>query len=308
MYFKPDRLRYDLSALVEFLAQSIYDTNKAFVRHSTFSLVNIASPIAQLSCGYAGVPYVTLRRFHPVSFTFAFTHRDTYDGTERPRFSMRPYPYANIWGNTLLGNSDFLTINVPKSIMRDMGLLVPNLREMKWLYMAIGAWSKGFARRSSFYTHKGKFKTAPIDPVMAYSKYYHAKLPKMFKRVEYDKWCYSSDVWKLAPNFISPRSVSEDFMEYYCRYLAKDFYGKYRCANVLQIEREIEDFVESGILDALSLFSNNETYNQSLVGNSSRSLRTVMGMLDGDLSALQYMNNVQEAVKALLSGRSWRQP
>lgn len=308
MFFTQDRLKYDLSALVEFIARALYDTNKTFVRHSTFSLVNVTSPIAGLSCGLANAPHPTLRRFHPVSFTFAFTTRDTYDGSQRPRFSMRPYPNTTMWGNTLVGNSDFLTVSVPKQVMRDVGLLVPNLREMKWLYMAIGAWSKGFAKQFSFYTHKGSYHTDPIDPHMAYSKYYYAHLQKVFKRVEYDKWCYSKDVWMLAPNFISPRSVTPDFLEYYCLYLAKDFYGKYRCANVEQIERKVEEFVESGVLDAMSLLSNNEAYNPSLVGDSSRSLRAVMELLGGDISPLQYVNNVQEAVKTLLAGRLGRQP
>lgn len=307
MYFNTPKLQYDLSALVEFLAKALFNTNKTFVRRSTFSLVNVTSNIANLSYGYSSPPYKTLRHFHPLTLTFAFTSRNTYDGEIKPKFSMRPYPYSTMWGHTLLGNSDFITIQVPKTVMRDMGLLVPNIRELQWLYMALGAWSKGFATRFSFYTRTGDYRSKPIDPHMAFSRLYRANMQRVFKREPYDTWAYSKEIWNLAPNIISPRMANEDFQEYYCRYLADDFYGKYPSANVLKIERRVEEFVESGLIEAMSAVADDSLGN--LYGNVvSRNLMTVMQMVDGDAEYIKQITNVSESVKQILAGTYRRAP
>ena len=303
--FNKPKLRYDLATLVDFLARAIFDTNKAFVRYSTFSLVNVVSPIANLSFGYSPPPSDKLKRFHPLSFTFAFTMRNQYVYEENPRFSMRPQKHAHIWGSSLLGNSDFLTINVPKQVMQDVHLLIPNLREMEWLYMAIGAWSKGFAKRFSYYTHRGEFMAKPLDPNMAHSRLYHAQLQKLFKRVDYNEWGFSKDMWQLAPNFISPRAANEDFLDYYCRFLAHDFYGKYTIDNVKEIESKAEEYIKHGVLDVLTMLNNNDkTQTESAYEqNISRSFITVSHMLNGNLNLLESQTDVQGTVRRLLSGR-----
>jgi len=303
--FNTPKLRYDLSVLVDFLARAIFDTNKAFVRYSTFSLVNAVSPLANLSFGYAPPPSDKLKRFHPLTFTFAFTMRDQYPIEINPMFSMRPQKHAHIWGNSLLGNSDYLTINVPKRIMQEVGLNVPNLREMEWLYMAIGAWSKGFARRNKFYTHKDLFLASPLDPVTAYSILYHAKLQKLFKRTNYNEWGYSKDMWQLAPNFLSPRAANDDFLDYYCRYLAHDFYGKYRTNNIEEIERLAEEYLKPGVLDIISQLSTEDTIavEPQFEQANSRSFRTVQVMLNGNLNLLRSQTDIQGAIRSLLSGR-----
>lgn len=297
-------LRYDLAALVEFLAAELYGSHKPLVRYSTFSLVNVTSNIAHLSYGLAYPPHRSIYSYYPVSFTFAFTSRDTYDGTIRPKFRVGLTQYTTIWGHSLGTNSDFITINVPKSLMRDVNLLVPNLREMKWLYMAIGAWSKNFVKYTGFYNPNGggKFRSDAIDAHMAYSRYYQANVQQAFKRLSYDLWAYSRDIWDLCPNFVSPRSANEDFVDYYCAYLGRDFYGKYITRSVKEIESRVEEYVRGGVLDAMTVV-NSYANSEGLIGDSSRAFRRVLDMLGGTLEPLQHPSiNVDQVTRSLLSG------
>tara|TARA_B100000700_G_scaffold88627_1_gene99979 strand:- start:98037 stop:99032 length:996 start_codon:yes stop_codon:yes gene_type:complete len=300
--FNTPKLRYDLSVLVDFLAQALYETNKAFVRYSTFSLVNVVSPIAGLSFGYDKPPYEDIRHFHPLSFTFAFTRRDEYNGEIRPRFQMRPAQYVTFWGHTQIGNADFVTINVPKRVMRDVRLLTPNMREMEWLYMAIGAWSKNFAQRFDFYTRKGWYNSDPISVETARAKFYYQKMQHLFKHVPYDQWGYAKDMWELAPNFLNPKAANTDFIDYYCRYLAHDYYRKYSVPNVQKIEKLAEKYVASGVLDALPMVVPDAEQGDAPGETFSRNLTTVLDMLGGNLNLLADRSDVQNIARDLLSG------
>lgn len=296
--FNVPKLKTDLSVIVEYIAEALFNTNRAFVRHSTFTLVNVVSPIANLSYGYNKEPYEAIRRFHPISFTFAFTHRDRYSGELRPRFMLRPFPQTTFWGFTLVGNSDFLTVNIPKRVMREANLLVPNMREMEWLYMAIGAFSKGFAKQFDFYTSKGMYRQKPISVEIAKSRFYHARFQSILKHVPYNRWVYNRDMWQLAPNFLSYRSANDDFLDFYCRYLAEEFYEKYKTKNILNIERKARDYLRPGVQQAIYAAS---TGNEP--ANPSRNFLTVQHMLDGNISLLGRRTGTDNIVQELLSNK-----
>lgn len=302
-YFTSDKQKYDLTPLIEHLAEALYNTNKAFVWHSTFSLINVTSNIASLSYGYQEPPHVSLRSFFPLSFTFAFTTRNEYDGQIRPRHKVRPQPHTYIWGSSLRGNSDFITVTVPKQIMRKVGLITPNIREMKWLYMAVGAFTKGFAHRPDFYTHphRGLFNMDPIGPQMAASKYQYTKFQAVLKHLEYHLWGYSKDMWELAPNMLSPRAANEDFIEYYCVHLAKHYYGKFRTDNISEIERKAYDFVESGVLDIIE--RQQESRDVGPTYSVSRQAHVAAYLAQGEIDALSKTTNVQSTVTKLLQGQ-----
>lgn len=303
MFFTPDKIKYDLSVLVEYVAKALYDTNRAFVRYSTFSLVNVLSPIAHLSYGLAPPPHETLRRFHPLAFTFAFTSRDTYPENAYPKFSIRPLPQTHIWGMRFGAISDYITIQVPKRVMREAGLLVPNIRELKWLYMAIGAWSKGFVWRPDFYdANQPQFHIAPIDARTAYSQHYYRNMQSVFKYVPYSQWGYSKEMWQLAPNFLHPHIANDDFIEFYCQYLASDYYGRYSQANnVRKIEGKVEDYVRSGLIDLISIIGTPNASAQ-VSDVQQRNMRTVLTMLGGMHSVLSESPDIEELTRKILRG------
>lgn len=296
--FNTPKLKTDLSVIVEYLAEALFNTNRAFVRHSTFSLVNVTSPIANLSFGYNAEPFEAIRRFHPLSFTFAFTRRDRYHARFRPRFMMRPYPQTTFWGYTLLGNSDFLTINIPKRVMREANLLIPNMREMEWLYMAIGAFSKGFARQFDFYTLKGMYRQKPLSLEIAYSRFYHARFQAMLKRVPYNRWGYNRDMWLLAPNFISPRSANDDFLDFYCRFLSEEFYQKYPSANVKKIEGLAAEYLKRGVREVRTVLEA-----EGNMAGAGRSFKTVEHMLNGNINLIGQRTDIDNIVQDLLGNK-----
>jgi hypothetical protein len=59
-------------------------------------------------------------------------------------------------------------------------------------------------------------------------------------------------MWTLSPNIFSARSFTDDVIEYYCRYLAKDFYKKTEATVAGVLEEKAFALVRSGLLDILS--------------------------------------------------------
>lgn len=256
MYFTEPRVKYGLGLILEYLAGQLNDTNKAFTTYSVFSLVNVYCPLTSLSYGYQLPPHAsTYNKLGTVNCTFTFSTRDKYIPQERPRFLVNRTATSKIWGPTLRTSSNFMTISIPKSVFVDAKLPMPNLKEMAWLYMAIGAFTKGFARRHKFYRKSSVdalYMSTDISHEIALSKYYNKNMQFMFKKVPYDHWIYSRDMWDLAPNIFNDRMYSEDIVEYYCRYLAQDFYQKTKTPNINTLENKAYKFVRSGILDILS--------------------------------------------------------
>lgn len=243
MYFKTDKLKYNLVPLIDFLSKTIYNVGRCFVYRTTFSLVNVVSPISNLSYGTELAPYNMLNGNH-LQFTFSFSSRWSYLN-QRPAFQLRPYPHTVLWGNSLYTSSDFMTIDIPKTVMRDVGITTVNVREITWLYMFVGAFTKSFVNRSMYYNenNSGAFN----ETNTAKQDLYHHTIPNLFKQFPYADWIYSDMMWKMAPNVLHPNSVDDKFAYFYCLKLLQ-YYGKYTTANVVEIERKVKEYLRGEVL------------------------------------------------------------
>lgn len=254
MYFKPPRVKFGLNLILEHIARELHETHRGYVKHSTFTLVNVFSFIASLSFGNQRPPHKRVRDdLGPLNVTFAFTPTVEYNGQLEPRFKQRRSFHSIIWGTRFEQSRSFMTTDVPHKVMDEARLLVPNLQEMAWLYMAIGAFSKGFVKRHDFFRDDDAlFDSNPMPPAIAYSKFYSAGMPFAFKNMSWDDWVYSREMWELAPNIFSARSFNDNAVEYYCRYLANDFYKKTESEVAKVMEEKAFIMVRSGLLDILS--------------------------------------------------------
>jgi hypothetical protein len=254
MYFKPPRVKYDLNLIFDHIAHELHETHRGYVKWPTFTLVNVYSFIASLSFGNQRPPHKRVRDdLSPLNVTFAFSHDSNYDGTYEPRFKQHRTFRSTIWGTRFEQSRAFMTTDVPHILMEEANLLVPNLQELAWLYMAIGAFSKGFVKRHHYFSDDGElFRADPIPPALAYSQYYFKSMPFMFKNAPWCEWIYCREMWTLSPNIFSARSFTDDVIEYYCRYLAKDFYKKTEATVAGVLEEKAFALVRSGLLDILS--------------------------------------------------------
>jgi hypothetical protein len=301
MFFSVDKLRYDLTPLLDFIAKKIFDTNKAFVYSTTFSLVNLVAPQSSVSYGLATPPPPKLSTFHPLSITFAFTTRNTYLARKYPNYSVRPVPYVTTWGNTLVGATDFSTINIPKDVLMKVGLSGNlTMREMKWLYMALGAFTKGFVQRSDYYNPNGKFRYPESALEIDYTMYFHKTIQHAFKHIEYGYWGYLKDMWEVAPNLIHEDTATDHYCAYYCLNLRK-YYRKYKTKNIKDIENKVEAFMESGVLDIIQSLDVQTDYLDDSVSDS-LAFTTVSKLLEEvDINEFDF-TDIKGAVRNILKG------
>lgn len=267
-FFSRDKYRYDATPLIDFLSQKIFDLGRAFVYRSTFTIVNASSTISGLSYGYNDSPSERMMRLHPLILTFAFTSRNRYGSrTREPKYSIRPMSNVTLWGDTLRTSCDYMTITVPKRVLREMGISTFNTRELAWVYMLVGAFTKGFVNRCKYFlsyeqsSDSGSFRdtSAPKDAI------HYAPLPLLFKHYEYPDWIYSALAWEQMVNVLHPKAVTEEFASFYFTHLFK-FWGKYHCKNVLAIETRLRNIV---INDAASVVAGNAppAYFNNLIDN-----------------------------------------
>jgi hypothetical protein len=219
-----------------------------------FTLVNVYSPLAHLSFGYERPPHRKVcDPLAKLNATYAFTPVANYNGLLEPKFKQHRTFLSTIWGIRFSQSRAYMTTSIPHTVMTDAHLQIPNLQEMAWLYMAIGAFSKNFVKKHKFFRNDDDlFLSSDQSHEILFSKYYHKNMPFIFKNVGWDSWVYSKDMWNLAPNSFSERSFNDTAVEYYCRYLAKDFYKQTDAENVKSLEKKAFKMVRSGLLDILS--------------------------------------------------------
>jgi len=249
VFFKRDKLQYNMVPLIDYLSKTLYDIGKAFVYRTTFSLTNIVSPVSGLSYGYNDIPSYRMLRLSPIVCSFAFRYNNKYVAKKEPRYCINAYPHVNLWGSTLRTSSDFMTISIPRSVIKECGIWAPNMREVQWLYYLIGAFSKGFVNRCNYYDPNTYDFKSLVNNKQAIL---YVGLPSLFSKYEYADWIYSDRAWQSMPNALHPSAADDIFCAFYCRYLRRHW-KKYSTANVIEIEKRIRTYVHNQVLDCLSL-------------------------------------------------------
>lgn len=244
VFFQQDKMKYNLVPLVDYLSDCLFNVGKTFVRRSTFTLVNATNPLSNLSFGTNTAPHPKLRRLHKLFFTFAFTADSIYDASVYPRFTLAPHLNVLLWGFDMYKATNFMTIGIPHTVMREIGISTTSLRELQWLYMFIGAFTKNFALRNEWYSPN----TTEFNDTVTYKPSLHyVSVPMLFKRFAYPDWIYSARAWEVMANALHPSAATEKFCDFYCRNLLK-FWRKSTTPNVVEIERKVWSHIHGEVL------------------------------------------------------------
>lgn len=238
-YFTNERLKFNVAPLLDFISAALYSVGKPFVYRSTFTLLNVTNGIASLSYGLGRQPHRRLRQLHGLHFTFAFTTNWQYSQWAMPKHRFLVGPDTTFWGYTLRTSSNFMTIEIPRTVLNECGIKTLNVREMAWIYHLVGAFTKNFVFRNSYFVEHGKpFLDEPISDGVLFTS-----LPMLFKFYNFGAWHYSFHAWRMISNTLSPRCVNDRFCLHYLKHLTP-FYKKYTTDNVIQIEAKMESIVK----------------------------------------------------------------
>lgn len=318
-YFMKHMAVHDLTPAVDFLAKALFTSRRALVRYSIFTLTNISFPKSHISYGTMPAPHKSLYDMTDIALTFAFTRDVAYDSNTKPAYSLRLGKGVYLWGTQFSRSTDYLTINLPMSVSRTMniGTLTTDL---EFLYYTLGPWSKNFVRHYEYYLPDKVYTNKEVSSTIAKGSRYGINIPDLMHRYPYNEWKYNKELWDRLPSIINPLSVDDNFCEFYCLYLT-GYYGKYKVDNITQIERKVVDYLETAVLDLLSLLSgqsdpssdidkqNGRSLVYLLTGKDSISLETFALELlaEGNLNKITgytlFFSDVKGAIDKLLQGR-----
>lgn len=251
-YYNKHMSVHDLSRVIDYVGETLFNTKRALVRYPVFTLVNVAFPKSRISYGYMPAPHSSIFEMTDLALTFAFTKKIEYSSDVKPDYSMRVASGTYLWGTSFSNNTDYMTISLPKQISRTMRLGTLST-DLEYLYFLLGPWSKNFVRHNKYYLPDKPYDNDDIDPKIAHSNIFQLNIPDLMNRFPYNEWIFNKEMWQRQPNVLNPKSVDDNFCDFYCQYLGKKFFGKYKSKNVLAIEDKVIDYLESAVLDFLSL-------------------------------------------------------
>lgn len=241
--------------LINYMIEQFSKTDRLFVMRSTFTLVNVFSPISQQSFGYLTPPNKSLTPLvNPLTFTFAVS-RFPYTDKKPPKFKHLLGDYTVLWGEDVYSPTSYFTVSAPSQVFSPKPTYSP--RDMYYLYMTIGMWSKGFVNRNLFCDAKLNYQNVDYPADLAKAKFYSKPLLGCASTVPYNDWVYNDEFWKRAANVFSPQSLNRpSFVEYYARYLVKHF-GR---AGKSPVITDFEDSLVSKLTDDLRMFFSSTGY------------------------------------------------
>lgn len=232
--------------LLDYLEEELLASPTLRVRRNTFTLVSVYSKFTNMSYGLTGSgihPVNNLSKLArgPIVFTFAMTTKDTTFLT--PEKIIWNTGMTALWGPNLQYSRDFLTISVPLNIAMRCRLNNTLLPQMEQLYKIVGGWSKAIAmHKESAYS---------LDPKLTHDKIYFRNIPQAMWQYPWDDWKYVRDFWDRMPNLLR-LNLDSTFATYFLRYLTRYFRRSYRTAELTQFFNDLERYVRSGVLDAIS--------------------------------------------------------
>ncbi len=254
MFYNKHMAVHEIIPSIDFLLDVLFSSRRALVRYPVFTLVNVSMPKMHLSYGTMRCPNKRLySALNDIVLTFSFSPTQ-YDPRVKPRFLIRIAHGVYLWGNSISTSTDYLTISLPHSafLSLEIGTLTS---DVEFLYYVLGPLTKNFARHNRYYKN-ATFDNEPISAPIANSSIRNLTIPNLLHLKPYNLWIYNEEMWDRLPNILNVKSANDDFCDYYCRFLSKRFYGKYRTKNVKDIEQKVFDYLEVAVLDLLERLRN----------------------------------------------------
>lgn len=240
-----------INPILEYLEQELRNVPIVKVRKTTFTLVNVHSKFTDIAYGRNPPPPEGVVR-GPVSFTFAFTRRDTTPMVANHKIWTSGM--SCIWGPNLQYSHDYLTISLPISLSAQCRLNNTLMPQMELLYKLIGGWSKSIALNKRAYTDR------TTDLAKIRGEFYHRSIPRTMWYYPWKEWKFCREFWDQGQDMLDLRAPDNVFVAYYIKNLTQ-FHRKSVEPNVVPVFDVLEQTVRSVLLD----LAQNQTTDLTLV-------------------------------------------
>ena len=217
--FKAAAVSQELSPVLEYILQELYEAGYPAVKSSMFSLVNIYNPDTNTSVGFSERPHEDLVK--PMTGLVL-----TFSMVSRPLIKTPPIVYQHgitdftyFWGQKLTSATDNLVVSVPKEILKNNKVAWALTEEILTLYNLIGVVTKNFVMHEYNPKATSKFNVPNMPEGMMKSKYLEMSLPNLVKSTHPMYWPYSIDFWNKASQLLMPRHLTPKLDLYFCVYM-----------------------------------------------------------------------------------------
>ena len=212
--FRPAHEHLDIGGLFEHLMQVLNNSAGLTVNKVNFTLANVLSPFTLSSVGFnrnpppsQAMPNVTAL----IVFTFALRQNTAW---VRPMVARQfRSTYVNTWTTEKSALPQFVNIALDLSTAKKFGLTALTWYRLQYLYYVIGMMTKNAVLRGHRRQVGAKYTTGP-DVWSDYGKIQHQTITALALRVPIQYWAYSEQLLELAPNLLSDRHITPEFVQF----------------------------------------------------------------------------------------------
>ena len=229
-----------------FVAEHLYKARQPFTSHVPFTIVNAYSPLSDVSLGFdkAPPPDIFYSRNTPLTLTFALS-KDRMHSELEPNIIRKPYRNMFLWGSSVMNRTKFLTLKVDPDIAAAMKFEQMLISNMRYIYFAVGAFSKNLVRNNNWYGSSPSFIEDGHTGLATMVK--SITIPDLFKHYDYTFWAYNEQIWRDASNLMVLEHWNDNLKLYYAAYL---FNIEPKFGEIAAVFHDtMEDFLVKGLFE-----------------------------------------------------------
>lgn len=245
--YRPNQMRnaspYVLDAILEQVLTGMISAQMPFTKAQNFCLVNVYSPDANMSMGYAGVPDPSVIMVDSgLVFTFSLKPRPVKN-LPQPKFVNGRSRYYRMWGENDI--NEYLTIGVPRQF--SFALNGNGLEFLNVLYNVIGTVSRNFVTVDPVPQFTARFVSQDMRVLSDQDG--NPTVMQAMRNVPYTSWHNCIDMWKRNSIALSPKLFDKNFPQYFCTYVLPSLYlPDLGITAARYIDTVVVDFVAKGLM------------------------------------------------------------
>jgi len=214
--FSAAAVRQELSPVLEYILQELYDAGHPAVKSGLFSLVNIYNPDTQHSVGYSERPHEDLvKPMTGLTLTFSMVSRPIIK-TPVSVYQNHLSDYTLMWGRSITSATDNLIISVPKEILKGSKVAWGLTNDILALYNLIGIVTKNYVIHEYNPKATSVFKVPNTPEGILKTRYLETSLPNLMKSTHPMYWPFNIDFWNQASQLLMARHFSTKLDLYFC--------------------------------------------------------------------------------------------
>jgi hypothetical protein len=217
--FKTDTVNQELTNVLEYIIQELYEAGYPRVKSGAFSIINIFNPDTRNSVGFSEEPHSDLiKPMAGLVLTFSLSSRPLAK-TPKDVHQNGITNFTVFWGTSQIKATDNLTVSVPKEILKNEKISFGMVDDLLLLYNIIGIVTKNFVLNEFNPKYTRKFNIPNIPEGILKSKYLELPLPSLFKYSHPMYWPFNLNFWNNSSQLLMPRHFSPKLNLYFCVYI-----------------------------------------------------------------------------------------